>query len=315
MLALSRLSCGQDIHFTQLDVNPVLYNPAYCGFFDGTGRFGLAYRNQWATVSIPFQTIAATGEVSLSRSRYHRNGFNIGFVAYSDRAGSLSYGSTSGTLMLSYFKAFGRNSTLLSIGIEGGYGRTGYDISNAIFQDPGDELALYHVNIPTMGAGVALFVQPNDLYHIKFGFSAHNLNRPNISYMGLDDTYLERRYNFYGRAEYRAWPNVALQPLAACQLQKNNTEVLTGMDAKWFLNESANDYLTLSWGLHYRWLDALLLAFTIEYNSFVLALNYDANLSKLTPASYSVGAFEFQLIYRLINQGKISHKALPCPII
>ena len=35
-------SYAQDIHFSQIDLNPVLFNPAYAGFFEGKARFGLA---------------------------------------------------------------------------------------------------------------------------------------------------------------------------------------------------------------------------------------------------------------------------------
>ena len=62
---------AQDIHFSQVDANPLLLNPAYAGFYDGAGRFGIIYRNQWASVSIPFQTFAITGEMALWRDNSH----------------------------------------------------------------------------------------------------------------------------------------------------------------------------------------------------------------------------------------------------
>ena len=64
---------AQDIHFSMFDLDPLLFNPAYSGFFDATARFGAVYRNQWASVSTPFQTVSATAEVALSRSRRNRN--------------------------------------------------------------------------------------------------------------------------------------------------------------------------------------------------------------------------------------------------
>ena len=64
---------AQDLHFSMLDLDPLLFNPAYSGFFDGTGRFGVVYRNQWASVSTPFQTLTATAEVSLMRSKRNRS--------------------------------------------------------------------------------------------------------------------------------------------------------------------------------------------------------------------------------------------------
>ena len=67
MLLLAVVGQGQDIHFSQVDADPVLLNPAYSGFYEGVGRFGMVYRNQWASVSIPYQTLAVSGEMALWR--------------------------------------------------------------------------------------------------------------------------------------------------------------------------------------------------------------------------------------------------------
>ena len=81
-LLLSPSLRSQDIHSSQIDINPVALNPAYNGFFDGSGRFGLAYRSQWSSVSKPYQTFLASGEFSLHRNRFHRSGLNLGLLLY-----------------------------------------------------------------------------------------------------------------------------------------------------------------------------------------------------------------------------------------
>ena len=80
---------AQDIHFSQVDANPLLLNPAYAGFYDGVGRFGVIYRNQWASVSTPFQTFAITGEMALWRNSSHSSGFSAGLSLFNDHAGTL----------------------------------------------------------------------------------------------------------------------------------------------------------------------------------------------------------------------------------
>ena len=79
MMAWGALA-AQDIHFSQVDADPVLLNPAYSGFYQGAGRFGLIYRNQWASVSVPYQTFAVTGEMALWRSSNQRNGLSAGLL-------------------------------------------------------------------------------------------------------------------------------------------------------------------------------------------------------------------------------------------
>ena len=88
-----------------------------------------------------------------------------------------------------------------------------------------------------------------------------------------------------------------------------------GCDAKWYLSESSFRFLALAAGMRYRWRDAATVEFSAEYNAFIFALSYDANISKLTPASKSIGAFELAIVYRLAKNNRVHRKALPCPIL
>lgn len=307
---------AQDIHFSQIDINPILFNPAYSGFFDGKGRFGLSYRNQWASVSKAFQTVTATAEMSLLRRRYWRDGLNIGCILFSDRAGTLHYGTSAANIILSYYKALGSdNNCFVSVAGELGLGQAGYSLEEAFFEDPSEDFETLSRGFVSLGTGVAFFYQPNDLWYLKLGIAGRNLNRPDISYMQNGDTYIERKFTGYARSELKLWPSLSLMPLAACMFQKEYSEVLLGCDLKWYISEAAGKQITFSGGIHYRWRDAAMLEFVAEYNAFLFALTYDANLSKLTPASKSIGAFEISIIYRLIQNKRINRKAMPCPII
>lgn len=307
---------AQDIHFSQIDANPILFNPAYSGFFDGTGRFGVIYRNQWASVSRAFQTIAATAEVSLLRRRYYRDGLSLGFILYSDRAGTLSYGTTSGNVILSYYKALDAgNSSFISVAAEAGMGQAGFNTSDIELEDPTDDISETSVNFLSFGAGVAWFYEPNDDLYLKIGLSGRNLNRPNVTYLDQGDAFIERKFSAYARAEYRAFGDVAVLPLAAALVQRNYKEIMFGCDVKWYLSESSGHRLSIIGGLRYRWLDAALLELAVEYNAFLFTLTYDANISKLTPASHSVGSFEIGIVYRMVHNKRVNRKAMPCPII
>lgn len=316
LLLLSSPVNAQDIHFSQIDINPILYNPAYSGFFDGIGRFGLTYRNQWSSVSKAFQTVAATAELSLLRRKRNGDGLNLGCILYSDRAGTLHYGTTAGNIILSYYKSLtSSNNSFLSAAVELGAGQAGFNTGDLVMEDPSDNLPSTAANFVTLGAGLAWFVQPNDDCYVKLGISGRNLNQPDISFLELDDARIERRFNAYARAEFRAWPNVALLPIAATSFQKQYREIIVGCDAKWYLSESSYRSLALSAGMRYRWRDAATVEFSAEYNAFIFALSYDANISKLTPASKSIGAFELGIVYRLAKNSRIHRKALPCPIM
>lgn len=302
---------AQDIHFSQVDADPLLLNPAYAGFFNGAGRFGAIYRNQWASVSIPYQTFAVTGEVALWRAP-HR-GLSLGLSCFNDHAGSLNYGTTSTHLSLAYYWPLSRsNSHYLSLGLDGGYAFGGFDPSQADMTDPSETFDVNQTAYPLLGAGVAWFFQPTGNFHTKVGFSVRNINRPNISYLQASDVFLERRYSLFARAEYRRWARLSLIPTVMYQSQGIYYELLYGADLKWYLQEGGMHEVSLRSGLAFRHGDALIANLMIEYDNLVMTFCYDANVSQLSAASSYIGAFEVGLVYRMPKSHR-KIRAVACP--
>lgn len=305
---------AQDIHFSQVDADPLLLNPAYAGFYQGAGRFGMVYRNQWASVSIPYQTLAVTGEVAMWRGNVLHNGVSLGVSFFGDNAGSLHYGTTSAHLSLAYYQAINRvANSVLSFGIEGGYAQSGFDPSQALVRDPGESFDAPQINYPLLALGVAWYYQPTGDFHLKVGFSARNLNRPNISYMGLDEVYLHRRYSLFARAEYRHWQHISLMPVLMLQTQGQHREIVYGADLKWYIEEGGAHESSIRAGVAMRQADAVIANLMLEYDALLFTFCYDANISGLAAASHTIGAFEVGLVYRLPQSAKKT-KALKCPM-
>ena len=280
MLVMAFAVQGQDIHFSQVDADPMLLNPAYAGFYQGAGRFGMLYRNQWATVSIPYQTFAFSGEVALWRSRNMNSGLSAGVSLFNDHAGTLHYGTTSGHLSLAYYRAVNRAATSY---------------------------------LSFVAAGVAWYWQPTGDFHTKVGVSVRNINRPNISYMQLDSVFLHRRFSLFARAEYRYWNAVSVLPVFLCQFQGRHREWIYGADLKWYIEEGGARQVSLRAGVAMRHLDAVIASLMVEFNAFLFTFCYDANISGLSVASGSFGAIEAGVVYRL-NQGSRKTKAIKCPV-
>ena len=305
---------AQDIHFSMMDLDPLLFNPAYAGFFDGTGRFGAVYRNQWASVSTPFQTLTATAELSLMRSQRNRNGLNGSLWITNDRAGTLSYGSTTANAIISWFQAVGNGDNLFSLALEGGVGQVGFSTEHIELVDGTESFRNPQVIYPTLGAGVAWFCQWDENLYTKAGFSIRNINRPNISHLETADAHLLPRWNLYVRAEWRRWEQWSLLPVAGYQHQGLYDEMVYGCDVRWYLNESQRNYLALSGGLLARHGDAAAINLAVLWHEWTFALSYDANLSRLAEASHTLGAFEIGILYMIGKKDK-TKRALPCPII
>ena len=309
-------AAAQDIHFSQPDINPILYNPAYSGFFDGTGRFAITYRNQWASVTKAYQTMAANGEYAIMRRRYQRDGISGGISIFNDRAGTLHYGTTAANLILSYYKSLNRfNNSFLSFGLSAGYAQSGYDPAEALAGDRSELFLNTSTWYPLFGVGAAWYYHPHDFFEIKIALSGHNLNRPEISYTEAGGGYVERLVNLYSRIDYRFGGSWSVQPLVALQLQRNNSEFVAGADLKCYLSEFTDNNLIIGAGMAVRTSDALLFTLTTEWTTMLVAFTYDANISKLVAASGGVGAFEISAVYRLAKKELYKRKALPCPII
>ena len=304
---------AQDIHFSMLDLDPLLFNPAYSGFFDGTGRFGLVYRNQWASVSTPFQTVSATAELSIMRSTRNRNGLSAGLWLTADRAGSLDYGATAASAIVSWFQALGSGDNLVSLGLEGGVGQVGFNLNNIDLGDGSETFPATLAFYPTLGAGAAWFCQWNGQLYTKAGVSIRNINEPDISYLATADSRLARKWNLYVRGEWRTGGQVGVLPVAGYQRQGAYSEIVYGADVRWYLNERPRDYLVLGAGITGRHADAASINLAVLWHEWTFAFSYDANLSRLAEASHTLGAFEFGVLY-MIGKNDKRRNAMPCPI-
>ena len=302
------------MHFSMLDFDPLLFNPAYAGFFDGTARYGVVYRNQWASVSTPFQTITATAEWSLMRSTRNRNGLNGSLWLSSDHAGTLDYGSTAASAIVSWFQAVGNGDNLFSVALEAGIGQSGFNPEALDMTDATESFPRTHALYPTLGAGIAWFSQWSDIFYTKAGFSMRNINEPDISYFGTSDSRLARKWNIYTRAEWRNHPRFGILPVVGFQHQGRFSELVYGCDVRWYANENTRDYLVFNAGLLARHGDAAAFNLAVLWHDWTFAFSYDSNLSRLAEASHTLGAFEVGILY-LVGKKDKSKRALPCPII
>ena len=74
---------AQDIHFSQFNVAPMVYNPALAGGFDGDIRFIGNQRTQWRSVTAPYSTIGVSADFNHKNQPLMGSAFSI----YQDRAG------------------------------------------------------------------------------------------------------------------------------------------------------------------------------------------------------------------------------------
>ena len=305
---------GQDQHFSMLDLDPLLFNPAYSGFFDGAARYGLIYRNQWATVSTPFQTVSATAEWSIKRSARRRGGLGGGLWLTADRAGSIGYGTTAASGIVSYYQGLGDGDNIVSLAAEVGVGQVGFSPEALEMTDGTESFNRTRAVYPAFGVGVAWFGQVNEQLYAKFGFAMRNINEPDISHLGMsDDARLSRRLNAYLRAEWRVAESWGVLPVAGYQWQREFSEVVYGCDVRWYVDETPGRSLAFGGGILGRHKDAAMISLAVMRGDWTFGFSYDANLSRLAEASRTIGAFEIGVVY-MASGGRQRTKSLPCPV-
>src|SRR6476646_4534668 len=112
---------AQDPHFSQFFEAPLLRNPSLAGLFSGDIRIQGVYRNQWGSVTTPYQT--GSFNVEYKQPVGKANDFlTTGLQILYDKAGTTNFTTTNVYPAVNYHKALnGEKSRYLSLGFMGGY--------------------------------------------------------------------------------------------------------------------------------------------------------------------------------------------------
>ena len=82
-------ACAQDIHFSQFYETAILRNPALTGIFSDDYKIGVVYKNQWSSISKPYQTGLASGELRIPVKGEASDFVSVGLLAFYDKAGTI----------------------------------------------------------------------------------------------------------------------------------------------------------------------------------------------------------------------------------
>ncbi len=120
ILFIAKECCAQDIHFSQFSETPILRNPALAGIFSGDLRLQAVYRNQWSSVTVPYQTTSLNAEYKLPVG----NGddfLTLGGQILYDKAGTISLTATQVLPVLNFHKSLSAERNMyLSAGFDAG---------------------------------------------------------------------------------------------------------------------------------------------------------------------------------------------------
>jgi type IX secretion system PorP/SprF family membrane protein len=321
---------AQDIHFSQFFETPLLRNPSLAGIFNGDIRVQGVYRNQWASVTVPYKT----GSFNVEYKQPIGQGDDFitsGLQLVYDRAGTTNFTTTNILPAVNYHKSLGSNkSSYLSMGFMGGLVQRRIDRSkmttNNQFDGNGYNPALadgevfVNDNFSYLDGSVGMTFnsamspdRPDDNYFV--GVAYHHFNRPKNSFYRRPEIELNPKWVYSAGVRFGVSETSYLTIQADHTTQGQSTETIGGAmySIKIGENYQKPDY-TLHFGGFLRLEDAFIPVVKLDYNPFSIALSYDVNVSQLKTASQGHGGLELSVTYiGFFDRDNSSKNAVKCP--
>lgn len=325
---------AQDRHFSQIDHTPLILNPANSGLFDGSFRGSIHYRNQWASVTSPYTTIAANFDSQLMKQKIRTGFLGIGILFYKDAAGDANLGTTKFDVSISYNLKINEQNKV-SAGVQGGFSQRTLNPTNLKFDNQYDGIG-YNPSLPSKetresqsvsnfdtGAGLRwTYLAPksskinNKGVIINAGAAIYHINSSNISFNKVVHDKLFSRITLHGDAFVGVKnTHLAFIPSFLVQQQGKINETIVGTHLRYRVIEGSKytglvNSTFLSIGLHTRMKDAMIISAAFEHNYYLVSFSYDVNISELSKASNSIGGLEITLKFTNPNslKGKSSGK-------
>lgn len=319
-------SNAQDIHYTQFTLQGLQQSPAFAGNFDGNHRFALLYRNQWATVSVPYNTLGFAYDVNVYESKRFQSYLATGGQSFFDQAGDGRLRTFYVQLPLSYtmFLPIGEELTMkLGAGLGVAVFNKSLNTSQLQFDnqytgdffDPSIPIAENFDNLQftkpdiSIGSQIGFIVREKTSIGVAFGL--HHINKIQESFIN-DGVSIQL-------AQRLALPAFIQFPLASqwdlrldylFQEQRTLSEHTFGALARYYLKKDGPAQTAIEFGSYYRWKDAISGIVRYHKNNWTFAFSYDSNVSPLRAATNSYGGVEIGAVYLIkkVKEPQIKYK-------
>lgn len=300
-------SYAQDLHFSQFNWSYLNLNPALTGQFNGDYRFNGNFKNQWSSISEPYQTFSFTADANRPINSYQP--LSLGIQFYNDDAGlgglqttqvgiSAAHGfglNADSSLQLTAGTQFGllsRSINFDQFSFDQQFNGTQFD-ANRISGEDFEKNSISHFYL---NAGLAFKYNHEYRKSFNLGFGFFNITGGNRSFNG-DNSSVDQRMTIHGGSDYYISKELDLLPSFIFSKQGSYSELLIGTNLRYRLNESSFFKRNLYGGVWYRNQDAIIISTGLDYNQWLVGISYDINLSNLEIASNNRGGLELSITY------------------
>ena len=289
---------GQDIHFSQLDINNTLSNPAATGLFSGFERVMVNHKNQWLNANTSFFTTSIGADLNLFKKQ--KGGYlGFGLQFFNDVAGDSKFGTKQGNITLSGILPLNRNNQF-SVGFEFGFGQKSGQTADLLFSNQFDGTSLN----PSINSGEQLIIQSNayadfgvglmyqygqtkrtfasnNNMNLSIGVAMHHLNNPNLIYnQGIAEQIFQKLT--FGTHFSKDFSNssMGIESYINYYRQGPFAELYTAIYARYRLDNGSKfttfyKRTTLIYGLGYRHKDAIIPTLKFQKGAWSFGLSYE----------------------------------------
>lgn len=316
---------AQDLHFSQFFEAPLLRNPALAGLYEGDIRVQGVYRNQWNSISFPYQTGSFNAEYKFPVGK-GEDFMTVGLQMLMDKAGTVALTTNHLLPAVVFHKSLSATrNTYLSLGFMGGAVTRRLDRSRVTTNNQYDGFE-YNGSLPdgevfasnyayfdaSVGGSFSSTLGSEEQHLFFAGLAYHHITKPvnsfyrNINHLpkwvlsgGLKINLDMYSYVTFHGDYYRQMPY--------------QMAIAGGLYSRKIGDEDVPTY-TIHAGMYYRYKDALIPVVKMDYYPFSMAFSYDINVSSLAVASRNRGGFEISLSYiAFVNKDNSSRDAIKCP--
>jgi type IX secretion system PorP/SprF family membrane protein len=303
---------GQDIHFSQFYEMPLLRNPALGGIYRGDVRTTSAFRNQWGSVTVPYQTLGVGFEAKFGVSQNSDDFLSVGVQMTNDVAGDSRLGRTQALPMVAFHKILDPDrSGYLTLGFLGGPVQQRFDptrlrlgdqfVNGAYSALNPTQQSFSNTNVtywdPAVGLSWSQVAGYDTRYY--FGLAYFHFLKPRVAFSPQYDFRLNPKWIFNAGMNTPLSDNDRLIFYLDYFTQGGNRQGQGGaMVSHNFVSTDDEFGISLSAGGFYRWNDAIMPVIKMDIYSFGVGMSYDINASKLRSASTFRGGLEVTLSFK-----------------
>lgn len=321
-----------ELHFTQFEAAPLQLNPALVGDFQGTFRIGGIYRDQWFSFlgdeGSSFKTLDMFVDVNIIRGLRKQDWISAG-IGYDalDRGGSVGFTSqengvgiknTYSRIGAAYHLADKKRKNIFTLGVQrvsksSSIAQLQYtddradgpeDIDNFNMGEPNED-GLFDGSYSDWVFGLT-YDRRNAESGFMLGLKLSQLFKPDFQ-LGSINNEQDPLFAVFANYHMPVGEKMKLMPSVLYQKTGPASELVLQSRLGYNLNEK----LSINGGLGFRTGDAVQVLLGAEYKQYTMGVSYDINVSGLTAATGTVGAFELALSY----VGNIKKKPKVKPVI